>query len=493
LSLHRIEVTPFAALLCDIVTGRRSGTLTVIREPVRKVTWWVDGELVLVSSNSLHDSIGSYLFRRRLINDIQALQMTPEDWADSVRLIHETDAPLRNKDALLREWATGLALPLFSFTDGSAIFEDQPPLAPDKRIPIRSMPAFVLEGVRSIRDGLVLRRSLGDLRRKVQPARAPLYDVQSLPLTGDERAVTVALREEEVLEAFLKRLSGDVTTVARMVILMLALGSIVPASESRPEVSAADADQDPQRDLMLLAAIGAEDPRSLKVVALSRQLPMMTHYELLRIPLRATRTEVMQRTMELKKRFDPLSFPPIVRGYVEGVRRRIEEAGAVLQDPVRRSEYDALIKRTDATQLQYSVQQRVARKENAERNYRKAMELSTRGDYYGAIVMLRQAVEFAPDHVDAWVLLGNCQQRNPKWSRDAIDSFGRALAIDPNNIEALLSLGDLYNSMGLTSRAESSWQDVLQIDPENMQALKRLQTKTRKPVRPVKPEASEED
>jgi tetratricopeptide (TPR) repeat protein len=481
LNLYRIEVTPFPMLLAEMIAGGRSGTLTIIREPVRKVTYWADGELVLVASKSLRESLGAYLFRRRLINDAQALQLTPEDWTDSVRLIHETEIPLHNKDTLLREWATGMVLPLFSLTDGSAIFEDEPPLPAPLRVPMRSMPAMVLEGVRSIRDGLVLRRSLGDLQRVVMPSRAPLYEVGSLPLTAAERAVVTAFQTEEPLEGFLRRVGGDSATTSRTVILMLALGSMVAKTEqSVSHGGPPEEASDPQRDLQLLAAIGGEDGRSLKVIGLARQLTSMSHYQVLKVPTRATRVEIMQRAAELKKRFDPATFPPIVWEYAEAVRRRIDEAGSLLQDPVRRAEYDSILRKTEGAHLHYTTQQRVARREFAEKNYRKSIELSARGDYYAAIVLLKQAVEFAPDHTDAWVLLGTCQERNPLWHRDATESYEKALSLNPNHVEALLCLGDLYRNQGLSSRAESCWEDVLQIDPVNPHALKRLKRHPKK-------------
>jgi len=117
----------------------------------------------------------------------------------------------------------------------------------------------------------------------------------------------------------------------------------------------------------------------------------------------------------------------------------------------------------------------VAQRSIAEHNFAKAKELSVAGDYYGAIVLLKQAVEFAPDHAHAWYLLGACQERNPKWLREAAESYQRALAIDPNFVDALISLGDLYRGEGLTSRAQSCYEDALKIDLDNQEAKRRLQ------------------
>src|SRR5205807_9114361 len=121
------------------------------------------------------------------------------------------------------------------------------------------------------------------------------------------------------------------------------------------------------------------------------------------------------------------------------------------------------------------LQKRVTQRAIAEQKFRKARDLSAAGDYYGAIVLLKQAVEFEPDHAEAWYLLGSCQERNPKWRRDAAESYQRSLSVDPNNVDALISLGDLYKSEGLGSRAQSCYEDVIKIQPENQQAKSRLQ------------------
>jgi cytochrome c-type biogenesis protein CcmH/NrfG len=84
-------------------------------------------------------------------------------------------------------------------------------------------------------------------------------------------------------------------------------------------------------------------------------------------------------------------------------------------------------------------------------------------------------VEFEPDHAAGWLLLAQCQERNPKWRRDAAESYQRSLSVDPNNVDALISLGDLYKTEGLMSRAQSCYEDVIKIQPEHAQAKSRLQ------------------
>jgi tetratricopeptide (TPR) repeat protein len=280
-----------------------------------------------------------------------------------------------------------------------------------------------------------------------------------------------ALTEPVPIEVFLRRFSTQSVAVAKVVIAMMTLGVFALYEERRSDTSTDVADM--QRDLELLAAIGASDQRSLRAVAFSRQLPTLDHYQVLDVPRAATRAQIMTAVEAAKKRLDPATFPPIVRDSLVAIHRRVDEASEVLKDASRRAAYDKLLHGRSGESAE-SIQQRLTQRSVAHQNYLKAQELTNHGDYYGAILLLRQTVNFVPDHAEAWALLGACQERNPRWRRDAAESFQMALSIDPNNVEAMISLGDLYKAQGMISRAVTCYEDVLKITPENQQAQSRL-------------------
>jgi TolA-binding protein len=471
-SLERIEITPFAVIVGDILQQRRTGNLTVIRPPLRKVLYWSQGELVLITSAAPDDSLADFLVRRGVLQADKVAGIVSEEPTEAVAMFHQAGLlELSWRQTLLREWMTAQFVPLFSLDEGTAAFTDDAPIAPEKRVFLLSTAALVVEGIRSITNGLVLRRSLGDLKREIAPARESRLNINAMPFTEPERRIAESLRERQTIEAFLKHFSTESVTAAKVVIAMMALGLFVLA-----DTIAASQDMnvdDMQRDLELLAAIGSSDQRSLRAVALSRQLPSMDHYQVLDIPRGAARAQAVNAYEELKKRYDVATYPPIVRDAVQAIGRRLDEAVSVLKDPVQRQAYDKLLQQRSG-QMPGELQQRLTQRVIAEQNFTKARDLSAAGDYYGAIVLLRQAVEFAPDHASAWYLLGQCQERNPKWRRDAAESYQRALSIDPNNVDALISLGDLYKAEGLASRAQICYEDVLKITPENQQAKSRL-------------------
>ena len=64
MSLERIEITPFAVIAGEILQHRRTGYLTILKPPLRKVLYWSQGELVMAVSADPDDSLGDFLVRR---------------------------------------------------------------------------------------------------------------------------------------------------------------------------------------------------------------------------------------------------------------------------------------------------------------------------------------------------------------------------------------------------------------------------------------------
>lgn len=475
MSLERLEITPLSAILGEIITDKKTGRLTVLDHGNRKMLFWSLGELVMVGSDAPEDSLADLLVRRGMLGPEGGQTLAEASAQDLVLRFH--DLELTNpgsRQSLLREWVTGVVVPLFSLETGTAAFTPEEALEPEQRI-FLSTPAVVLDGVRDITNGLVLRRSLGDIKREIIQAGEPRYSLDRLPLQESERKIAESLDQPKTIEVFLREFAGDSLTSARVAIAMLTLGVYVPVETKAPAAASGEDEEQMQKDLQLLAMLGSGDPRSLQAVALARQLPNMDYYQFLDIPRAALRGQIVARGEELRKKYDTAVYPSMIREYIEIVRRKIDEAVHVLADPNRRQEYDKMVaasRRDDSV----SVQQRLTRRSIAEQNFRRARELSISGDYWGAIVLLRQAVEFAPDHSEAWYILGTCLEQNPKWTREAVEAYQRALSIDPNYVEAMISLGDLYKSQAMTSRAISSYEDALQIAPENPTARARLKS-----------------
>jgi tetratricopeptide (TPR) repeat protein len=469
-SLERLEIVPFAMIVGEVLRDRQTGDLTLIRRGQRRVLYFSQGELVMIASDLIEESLANFLVRRGAIPSEVAPQLLPETLTDVAARFHESGLlDLSTRQTLLRDWLASVFIPIFSLDEGTSVLTENSALDPEKRVFLQSTAALTLEGIRSITNGLVLRRSLGDLKREIGPAQNSRFKLETTPLTENERRIATSLTAPQTVESFLKQFSTDSVTAAKVVIGMLTLG-IFETFVAKPQAPVSFDDM--QRDLELLAAIGSSDQRSLRAVAMSRQLASVDHYQLLGIPRAASRAQILTSAEEARKRYDPTTFPQVVRDAVLAIYRRIDEALNVLKDAGRRATYDKLL--NQAGMGGDSIRQRVSQQTIAEQNLNRARELAAAGDYYSAILLLKQSVEFAPDNSQAWFLLGSCQERNPNWRREATESFQMALSINPEFVEAMISLGDLYKLEGMISRAQSLFEDVLKISADNPLAKSRL-------------------
>ncbi|MGH9418725.1 MAG: tetratricopeptide repeat protein [Thermoanaerobaculia bacterium] len=473
MSLERIEVTPFAVIVGDILQQRRSGSLTIVNAPLRKTLYWSQGELALITSAIPEDSLAELLVRRGVMTSERALPIATADPTAAAAMFHESGLlDMSKRQTLLREWMTAQFVPLFSLLEGTMAFNDDHAIEPEKRIFLQSTPAVVLDGIRLISNGLLLRRSLGDLKREIAPDSDAPATMDTIPLTDAERKIADALNDAQPIEMFLKQFTNDSLTAARVVIAMMTLGLFTVVDKPSRPVAMPD-DSDMQHDLELLAAIGSNDQRSLRAAAFSRRLSSLDHYQLLEVPRAATRGQIVVSVDEKKRQYAISTYPPAVKEALATINRRLDEAANTLANASRRQAYDKLLEQRPG-RGGADIKQRAAQRSIANQNFLRAKELSVMGDYYGAIVLLKQAVHFAPDHAEAWYLLGSCQERNPKWRRDAAESFQRSLSLNPNSVDALISLGDLYRAQGLISRAQSCYEDSLKISADHPEAKSRL-------------------
>ena len=113
MSLERIEITPFAVIAGEILQNRKTGYLTLLKPPLRKVLYWSHGELIMAASTDPADSLGEFLVRKGLVSADRAAQLFGDDANDVVARVHESGlADLSTRQTLLREWLTAQFLPL---------------------------------------------------------------------------------------------------------------------------------------------------------------------------------------------------------------------------------------------------------------------------------------------------------------------------------------------------------------------------------------------
>jgi tetratricopeptide (TPR) repeat protein len=475
LSLESLEITPLCTVIAPIISERDSGRLTVVVRDRRTDLWWVQGDLVLASTSAPALSIGAFLEKGGHIAPGAGAALREIDGPDlALRFFDASVVGSDRAGPLLREWIEGVVLPLFSLEEGNCAWIPGDALEPERRVFIPSTAALVLEGIRGISSGLALKRSIGDLTRRIEFAREPRFTLDVIPVNDDERRLAETLSEAATIGDFVKRAGREAVLAVRVAVEMLSLGiyEIERADQKHEDKEEIERSA---RDLAIMSSLGTSDERSLRAFAFARHAERSDYYKLLDLPKGTTRSNIVANYERLRKLFDPSSYPVVLRPILNETIQTLDRAHDVLTSTAKRGEYDRLMSQGRGSDMR-AVHKMIVRRSIAEANFTKARELVTEGEYHGAMMLLRQSVTYVPDYAEAWFLLSTCQQKNPNWKREAMESLQRAISANPNFTEAILTLGDLYRSAGLTARARACYEDVIAIEPENGEAKLRLKS-----------------
>jgi len=83
--------------------------------------------------------------------------------------------------------------------------------------------------------------------------------------------------------------------------------------------------------------------------------------------------------------------------------------------------------------------------------------------------LLKEALAKDPKNVDAWISLGNMMMDSSRFS-EAIDAYEKALALDPKNIDVRVDMGTCYRNIGKPDLAVKEYRKALEVNPQHMLA-----------------------
>ena len=89
------------------------------------------------------------------------------------------------------------------------------------------------------------------------------------------------------------------------------------------------------------------------------------------------------------------------------------------------------------------------------------------------IETLRLLVDRDPGDVKSWIALGN-EYFDSGQRAKAIDAYGRALELQPNNPDVLTDQGVMYRELGVYDKAIANFKKASTIDPKHVQSMLNL-------------------
>ena len=85
------------------------------------------------------------------------------------------------------------------------------------------------------------------------------------------------------------------------------------------------------------------------------------------------------------------------------------------------------------------------------------------------VKLLKEAVAKDPKNVDAWISLGNMMMDTKRFS-EAADAYEKALALDPKNVDVRVDMGTCYKNVGNPDMAVKAYRKALELNPQHLQA-----------------------
>ncbi len=198
----------------------------------------------------------------------------------------------------------------------------------------------------------------------------------------------------------------------------------------------------------------------------------MNYYQLLSIDPRAGSDEIFAAYGRLARIVHPSHASRLgLEGKEVAVRvifERATEAYLTLSDPRRRASYNTVA----GIRVHVAVdrEQRDEEKRSlAEQNYRRAASCLSQMDYSLAVDLLKEAARMDPKP-EYYARLGLAQSKNPNWHRHAVESYRRAVELDPDNAGTRTAYGTLLEEMDLLEEAREQYREALDLMSDNPDA-----------------------
>jgi len=204
------------------------------------------------------------------------------------------------------------------------------------------------------------------------------------------------------------------------------------------------------------------------------QFASLSLYQILGVTPKSEPGTIKRSYIALAKEYHPDRFfrPEFadLQEAVNSIFMRINQAYSTLSNPAARAEYDREILQltTPAARLKAPLDDSPIAREQ----FTKGLALLNTGNVWSGIEALRWAVNLAPQNPRYHTWLGVALMRSKKRLREAEEHCKAAIALENNNAQYHVHLGQVYRTGRLFDKARHQFETALRLDPKNPVALK---------------------
>ena len=474
-----------------------SGVLQLSRDDVSKRIYFGRGSMVFARSTVHSDRLGEMLVRKGELtrsnlalasNKMRARREKLGTTLVSLGLMSEHRMQTR-----LVEQVRGIIQSLFTWREGAFRFQQESSVL-ETGVPL-DLPTvpIILEGTRLMKPEAV-RAAVGDVARVATYTKDPRVIAHYANLTPEEGFVFSRVDGTATLADIVSMSPLDEVETLRCLYGLLASRFLevgqkksreVAPSVQRRQVPIEVFHQHPVPTLRTVAK-PKRDPTTTSTAEGRRvqedveerlqSLSTGTYYDWLEVHRNATPTDLKKAFATLIMKYHPDRHRPEI---VEAVGRKLEliltkvsQAQQTLGNAQSRRRYDNSL-RTEAPKGEATAESSfpprppTSSDNMAERYFREAKKYFAQRDFHEAVKLMEEAVGIDASKVRYQCLLAQSLSRNPQWRRNSEEHFKKALGLDPFDTESLVGLAELYETVGLTRRAQTLYSEAIEIDPGN--------------------------
>ncbi len=219
------------------------------------------------------------------------------------------------------------------------------------------------------------------------------------------------------------------------------------------------------------------DEHRTRIAEMLSRLGKLNHYQLLGVAPDAQGDDVFVAYSQLGRRVHPTHAERLGMADKDEVLQvlfeRATEAYLTLSDPRRRSSYNTVA--GIHVNVQIDPAQRGEEKRRVARElYRRAVSCISEMDYSLAVDLLKEASRIDPKP-EYYARLGLAQSKNPRWQRHAVESYRRAVQLQPGDAGLLTGYGLVLEEMERFDEAREQFKAALEAMPDHPEARSALE------------------
>lgn len=504
-----LAVTSYAVLLAAMARSGRTGVLRLVRKPVSKQIFFVEGRPVDCRSNLAHEIFGRFLLSEG--------QLSEEDYRSALSDSLSREVPLGevliergllSPQDVYKNLQKNLARKLldgFTWDHGEFEFVDDRE-AVDATVQINA-PQLILTGVMKLTPRAEI--SSGVARLYEEPLRLnshPVLKGAQLRLPGDAQRVVQALESKPLeLEELTSSSSLSGEQIDRIVYALALLGRVLPTSETAESdlsqgAEAVEPAAAPQAPLATPAPeAAAVDPvddqalllRQTKIVEAYLSFRRKDAFELLELEEGCTVPEIDQAYLRAAETYAPWSLEEMgVTDFVEQGELLFLKAAQAYAELRHSESRGALIHRrkvlrdqkADRKKAEFSIKTDLL---DSEEQFKKGLVLAEQGELGKALELLEFAVDCDPQSAlyRAELAYRRDQFESHRYRRQSIEDLEEAVRIDPRCGVAYYYLGLILGDQKDLAGAEQAFRTSIKLmapDRRPIDALRELSGKKKR-------------